>query len=392
MPRILPLWSSPTITQQLVGAVDALLEHGGWLARIALAAWAIALVMPLVALIVPRSRGVAVASLLTLGTAWLASVAMQVHLHDAILSGRVVEGSHTSFWVHVQTHFATLVVGGIALLLATSLSGAVVVRERRTAAALVPFAPLVLAAIAMISFPLDFVEMHGRRVFVQDFDAVFERRHAALGWFRGGVWLAAAAGSLIVVWRRRLRTSPRSPALPVTVLVVGAVAFVLSRGHAHDAAHPLPPHDFGVFVDRDVDTPKPSVPHPADVACRGLASDAYWRLPRARLGSGVHVEGDGPSDLASLRRWVDALAAMDGPDDRRATRSMLLYQRPTEAEVAELARHGFHELHLLTLRTERVLTATRGALDLQHVCTIPLDAAGAVGSPAVDAARPRGVD
>lgn len=381
------------MTQQLVGAVDALLEHGGWLARIALAAWAIALVMPLVALIAPRSRGVAVASLLTLGTAWLASVAMQVHLHDAILSGRVVEGSHTSFWVHVQTHFATLVVGGIALLLATSLSGAVVVRERRTTTALVPFAPLVLAAIAMISFPLDFVEMHGRRVFVQDFDAVFERRHAALGWFRGGVWLAAAAGSLIVVWRRRLRTSPPSPALgPVTVLVVGALAFVLSRGHAHDAAHPLPPHDFGVFVDRDVDTPKPNVPHPADVACRGLASDAYWRLPRARLGGGVHVEGDGPSDLASLRRWVDALAAMYGPDDRRPTRSMLLYQRPTEADVAELARHGFHELHLLTLRTERVLTATRGALDLQHVCTIPLDAAEAVASPAVDAARPRDVD
>lgn len=380
------------MTQQLVGAVDALLEHGGWLAHIALAAWAIALVMPLVALIAPRSRGVAVASLLTLGTAWLASVAMQVHLHDAILSGRVVEGSHTSFWVHVQTHFATLVVGGIALVLATSLSGAVVVRERRTATALVPFVPLAIAAIAMILFPLDFVEMHGRRVFVQDFDAVFERRHAELGWFRGAVWLAAAMGSLVVVWRRRPRSSPPSHALlSMAVLVVGAAAFFVSRGHAHDAAHPLPPHDFGVFVDRDGDTPKPSVPHPANLTCRGLPYDAFWRMPRARLGNGVHVEGDGPTDLASLRGSIDALAAMDRPDDRRPIRSMLLYERPTEADVAQLARHGFHELHLLTVRTERVITATRGALDLQQVCTIPLDAAG-VASPAVDAARPRDVD
>lgn len=383
------------MTRQLAGAVDALLEHGGWLARIALAAWAIALVMPLVALIAPRSRSVVVASLVTLGTAWLASVAMQVHLHDAFLSGRVVEGSHTSFWVHVHTHFATLVVGGLALLLATSLSAAVVARERRTATALVPFAPLVLAAIAMILFPLDFVEMHGRRVFVQDFDAVFERRHVDLGWLRGGVWLTTAIGSVVLVWRRRLRSRRPSHALSaLAVLLLGAMVFVGSRDHAHDAAHPLPPHDFGVFVDVDVEAAKPSIPHPADVACRGLSHDAFWRFPRARLADGVQVVSHpltAPGGLASLRRSIDSFATLH-PDDPLSTRVMLLYQHPTESDVAELARHGFDELHLLTLQTHRVVTATHGELELHRICTAPLDDAPSVALPPIDAAEPRVVD
>jgi hypothetical protein len=378
-----------------LGAIDALLEHGGWLARIALVTWVIGLVVSLVALVARKRRSLAVVSLATLGTAWLASVAMQVHLHAAFLSGRVVEGSHAPFWIHVPTHFATLVVGGLALLLATSLSAAVIARERRTATALVPFVPLTIAAIAMVLYPLDFVEMHGRRVFVQDFDAVFERRHVDLGWLRGGVWLTTAIGSVVLVWRRRLRSRRPSHALSaLAVLLLGAMVFVGSRDHAHDAAHPLPPHDFGVFVDVDVEAAKPSIPHPADVACRGLSHDAFWRFPRARLADGVQVVSHPltpPSDLASLRRSIDSIATLY-PDDPLSTRGMLLYEHPTASDVAELARHGFDELHLLTLQTHRVVTATRGELELHRTCTVPLDVPPSVVFPAIDAAEPRVVD
>lgn len=361
----------------MLDALEHLFEHGGWLAQVALAAWALALVVPIVTLFGPRSRSLAIACVAVLVVAWLASGAMQVDLHDAILSERVVEGSHLSFWVHVQTHFATLRIGGGALLLATSLSGVVVARERRAATALVPFVLLGLAALVMILYPLDFLERHGWGVVVQD--VAFERRHEQFASIRVGLWLVAAiGGGLAVSYRlRNLPTMNRSPArafVPVAMLLGGAMAFVVSRGHAHDAAHPLPPHDLGLLgsLDREV-----GIPHPDAVGCGRLL-----QVPRARLKNGVHVSDYWANDLPSLRRAVDAL----DPGDPLAPvrRQMLLYQPPTERDadaLAELARHGFDDLHLLTLRTRRVVTATRGELELHRVCTIPLAAASHVALP-----------
>lgn len=373
------------MTTGMLDALEHLFEHGGWLAQVALAAWALALVVPIVALFGPRSRSLAMACVAVLLVAWLASVAMQVDLHDAILTERVVEGSHVSFWIHLQTHFATLRIGGGALLLATFLSGIVVARERRAATALVPFVLLGLAALVMNLYPLDFLERHGWSVVVQDFDVAFERRHEQFASIRAGLWLVVAiGGGLAVSYRlRNLPMMDRSPArafVPVAMLLGGAMAFVVSRGHAHDAAHPLPPHDPPLLNAR--------VPHPEGIAC-GRFLDA----PRVRLIDGGRLDSDLGGDAMALRR---AISVLHPAEPRTSHRRLVLYEPPTDSDadaLAELAQHGFDDLHLLTLHTRRVVTATRGEIELHRVCTIPLDASHvALPAEAIDDSDRRDVD
>lgn len=374
------------MTTGMLDALEHLFEHGGWLAQVALAAWALALVVPVFALLGPRSRSLAFACVAVLVVAWLASVAMQVDLHHAILWERV---RPRQFWIHLHAHFATLRIGGGALLLATCLSGVVVARERRAATALAPFVLLAFAALVMVLYPLDFLDGWGD--VVQDFDVAFERRHEQFASIRAGLWLVAAIGGGLAV-SYRLRNLPmtdhRSPVrvfVPIAMLLGGAMAFFVSRGHAHDAAHPLPPHHLGLLgsLDREV-----GVPHPDGVAC-GPRLEA----PLARLKNGVHVSDYWANDLPSLRRALDTL----DPGDPLALvrRWMLLYQPPTERDadaLAELARHGFDDLHLLTLHTRRVVTATRGEIELHQVCTIPLDASPVALPEAVDDSHRRDVD
>lgn len=157
-----------------------------------------------------------------------------------------------------------------------------------------------------------------------------------------GAGAVALAFTLALALRGEAR-APRSTPIAIAVAILGALAFVLTRGHHHDARHPLDPHGLSSFAGESL------LPHPTDEPCEPPF-----------FGRFVDLEGTDEAELHAIRGTVLEETA--------------LVSRPPSAEGRQRAEAaGFRKVRLVTKRTWSMSTATRGDVTLSEPCasTVP---------------------
>ncbi|MCB9600911.1 MAG: hypothetical protein H6722_16455 [Sandaracinus sp.] len=342
---------------KLVEAFTAVANDGGWLGGVALAAWALACLVPVVALGTKRRSVVWVATA-TVGLGWLASMAPV----SALCSRMMHFDAAPWGWRELGLSLAYLHAGGASLTLGTTFTALAFARVTSPLAAL-PWAALVIAAVGATLYPRAFFEAYGWFGSRPSLSSVVDRGLPVLSGAKEAV-LVLGVATAAVAWTRASAWTPRAGEA-IAWLVVGVAAFVLTRGHAHDAAHPLPSHETAID---DVETP-----FPEGRTCRRPARSFDGMIHTARFGGGLELDGvpvdDLDARLGELRReW----SVRHPAEPIQMPLQLLDRPRPEDLPVLRaLAAAGFEPPELETVRRFQVHTATRGVVDLAERCGLP---------------------
>lgn len=337
-------------------ALDALAHAEGWLGKVALGAWAVACLVACVALATKRAS-VLWAAVTTLAIAWLAMLAP-----IAVICDRMIHADPSEVrWGQFGLSLGYLHAGGAALTIATLLTAAAAAR-RQGPTAMLPWLPLGVAAVGAALFPRSFFQPYASIGTAISITEMIELSGAVVQHVREAV-VGVGIGAVVLVGWRESRAP--HPAEALGWLLVGTGAFLATRGHAHDATHPLPPHE------RALDDL--SVPHPEGATCQRPQRFFGTRHHTVRFEGGLRIDREAVTDLQARVFDMRVEHLRDHPGEQFDVVLRFL-DRPSAEDaptLRALANAGFPAPELLTIRRFDVHTATAGTITLEESCAAP---------------------
>jgi hypothetical protein len=183
----------------------------------------------------------------------------------------------------------------------------------------------------------------------------------------GAAAVAAAIALVVCVRAARAGAVVRAPALAMSGLVfaVGAGAFALTRGMAHDAEHPIVPSAaLSLFWPEELEPPVLSRCEEAPVMPIVVVNGDRTTLDHRRMTPELMAQ-----DLETLRRNWDVLHPYERFSDKVA---LVADRSATSASIAPWLRAiqaaEYSRVSIVTRRTSTVETRTLGGLERHSMC------------------------